>query len=118
MPPSLFRRIGRRGNKWGTPKRNAEKDLISPALPQMRRDAPIPKLRSRFEKILNLPMGQSRSWAAQGWASEILVCFRFRLACGLAREGARLDAPRAGGCIETFLSIPSVWFFTRRICER
>ena len=57
---------------------------IAPTRPQARRDAPLPELRSRRVRILNVPMGESQSWLAQGWAGELSVRLRFFLACGLA----------------------------------
>jgi FAD/FMN-containing dehydrogenase len=39
--------------------------------------------------MLNVPMGQSGSWPAQGGAGETSVRLRLFLACGLAREAAR-----------------------------
>ena len=47
---------------------------------------------------LNVPMGQSRSWSAQGWGNEMWVRLRLFVACGVAGEGARLVAPGVGGC--------------------
>ena len=43
-----------------------------------------PQRRSRVGKILNVPWGESRPWAAQGWAGEMEVLLRFFLTCGLA----------------------------------
>jgi hypothetical protein len=47
-----------------------------------RRDAQVPRLRSRLEQILNVPQR---------------VRLRGSLACGLAWEGARVGAPGLGG---------------------
>ena len=45
--------------------------LLHPPAPGSPRRAPFPKLRSRRKEILNVPMGQSRSWQAPGRAGEI-----------------------------------------------
>src|SRR6478672_6230931 len=77
MPPSLFRQIGRRGNKSATPNGMLKNALSHPPLPSCPGTHPLPELRSRFERILNGPVGRSRSWPAQGRAGEISVRLRF-----------------------------------------
>jgi hypothetical protein len=64
----------------------AENGTIPPTQPQARQDALLPERRSRVGQILNVAMGKSRSWPAQGGAGEIALRLRFCLACGLAGE--------------------------------
>ena len=78
----------------------------------------FPELRSRFEKILNVPYGKKRVLARVGWAGEV------RYASGFSSLRPRFGKRRAlaawgrWGVIKLFLSIPYLSFFTRRICER
>jgi hypothetical protein len=46
----------------------------------------FPELRSRLKEILNVPMGRSRTWPAQGWAGEI-----YRYVSGFTLATAFLD---------------------------
>jgi hypothetical protein len=62
----------------------AENGPIPPTQPQGRQDALLPERRSRVGKILNVAMGKSWSWPAQGGAGEIALRFRFCLAPSLA----------------------------------
>lgn len=62
-----------------------------------RQDAPVPKLRSRFETILNVPHTRKElSWqlGEGGWNMSRLRLF---LVCGLACGTARLGASGLGG---------------------
>lgn len=64
---------------------DAETGAISPTQPQAHRDAPLPERRFRYAKILNVPMGESRSWLAQGSAAN------YRYASVFTSPAALLD---------------------------
>jgi len=57
---------------------------ITPARPKLAKTRPFPKLRSRVGKVLNVALGEGRSWPAQGWAGEISLRLRLYLPYGLA----------------------------------
>jgi hypothetical protein len=54
----------------------AENGPIPPTQPQGRQDALLPERRSRVGKILNVAMGKSWSWPAQGWGGDMLARLR------------------------------------------
>ena len=56
--------------------------LFHPSTPQARRDAPLPELRSRLQRILNIAhVGRSASWRAR--VGEKVHRLRFSLGYGL-----------------------------------
>ena len=56
---------------------------LPPAQPLARQDALLPELRSRLGSILNVAMGKSWSWPAQGGAGEMTLRLRFCLGSAL-----------------------------------
>jgi hypothetical protein len=55
-----------------------KKALLHPPFPKRAKTRSFPSF-VLGSKILNVPMGKSRSWPAQGWVGEMSVCFRFFL---------------------------------------
>jgi hypothetical protein len=62
-----------------------------------RRDAPVPKLRSRLVKILSVPHTGKELFRQLGVGRVRMLRLRCSLACGLAWEEARVGAPGLGG---------------------